>query len=754
MLLLYCFFPNVSAVSIEYNMDDSSSNGCPNPELKEGSDNVILKMNMKFDGNTWKHCQNESGSAPDKEQTDIPSTSCGTSETKEKDANQQTTNIPRPSSPSSSLSNDDVDQEFEPSVDAMVHDFDDETTMEEEEEDDDGDSEELDDLTKEGEMPLEDLMALYYGKNDQPEDSTQKEPGTGSEISQSPSEENDGEGKNEVIEDRTRKLRSNATNFLSPPHQHHDSDADGDFDGDYAPPPEDWKKAPRVGENFQVDIIPDVEEQNPDYDDSTDKLVWDPTTISPDKVETYLTAVSMASSDDQNPLLIPTGQHLRDNEDALFLLTQCGNDTNEAIERFKWRPRSLASEMHVWSEDECRQFELGLSLYGKDFHAIHHNKVKTKAIGDIVKFYYIWKKTERYDNFNAKTRLGKKNILHPGVTDYMERLLDETEQPTSSQQNSVQLNHGAGSSSHSAPLAHSTALQQHLIDLRVTTRSNTRHRPHNHYGDSPSHEYSEMNGLLDSDFADDPGIFENIQPIPPHTVANLGNISPSVPFTVIEPTINVGYSDTGNFASLSSTITHPPVTSSAVDSSIASESGDVMQRHFQAAEVGCRDSDVLADQPKHSFRPLDPAEITPTLPPVDGAAVSDVRKTTPLPLDVLSSIDELESTYGKPRKDKNQDMQNSQEASRVPLKHPITPESHHNRNAKKSRTEKEDPILFEPPQLLCSTSDSSQAPRPSSSNDAPRSSEAPTPANVASNYQKPSQSGREKITDAPQLISC
>uniref|UniRef100_H2Y576 SANT domain-containing protein n=1 Tax=Ciona savignyi TaxID=51511 RepID=H2Y576_CIOSA len=82
-------------------------------------------------------------------------------------------------------------------------------------------------------------------------------------------------------------------------------------------------------------------------------------------------------------------------------------------------------ELQTWSEEECRLFEQGLSVYGKDFHSIHHNKVKTKTIGEIVKFYYIWKKSEHYDKFNAKTRLGKKkDILHPGVTDYMERLLD------------------------------------------------------------------------------------------------------------------------------------------------------------------------------------------------------------------------------------------------------------------------------------------------------------------------------------------
>ena len=46
-------------------------------------------------------------------------------------------------------------------------------------------------------------------------------------------------------------------------------------------------------------------------------------------VEEYLSDVSRAVSGDPNNVELPTGVHLRDNEDALFLLTQCGNDSEE-----------------------------------------------------------------------------------------------------------------------------------------------------------------------------------------------------------------------------------------------------------------------------------------------------------------------------------------------------------------------------------------------------------------------------------------
>merc|ERR1719483_584474 len=84
--------------------------------------------------------------------------------------------------------------------------------------------------------------------------------------------------------------------------------------------------------------------------------------------------------------------------------------------------------MSLWSEDECRNFEDGLRLYGKSFHEIHHNKVRTRSVFELVHFYYLWKKTERHDIFAAKTRAEKrKYALNPGVTDHMDRFLEEQE---------------------------------------------------------------------------------------------------------------------------------------------------------------------------------------------------------------------------------------------------------------------------------------------------------------------------------------
>lgn len=53
-------------------------------------------------------------------------------------------------------------------------------------------------------------------------------------------------------------------------------------------------------------------------------------------------------------------------------------------------------------------------------------KVRTRSVGELVQFYYLWKKSERHDIFANKTRLEKKKYtLHPGLTDFMDRFLED-----------------------------------------------------------------------------------------------------------------------------------------------------------------------------------------------------------------------------------------------------------------------------------------------------------------------------------------
>lgn len=238
-----------------------------------------------------------------------------------------------------------------------------------------------------------------------------------------------------------------------------------------------------VGSEFQAQIPEGLCR----YDDALpyeneDKLVWDPSQLNECDIELYLrnvnipvNATSGATSTPSNintggssianstsPLasnattsgataannksLLPCGNHLRDDEQSLYLLLQCGHNMEEALRRRRLNatlPPVVAvaaattashpspdndTRMSLWSEEECRNFESGLRIYGKDFHAIQQAKVRTRSVSELVQFYYLWKKTERHDIFANKARLEKKKYsLHPGLTDYMDRFLEEQE---------------------------------------------------------------------------------------------------------------------------------------------------------------------------------------------------------------------------------------------------------------------------------------------------------------------------------------
>ena len=114
---------------------------------------------------------------------------------------------------------------------------------------------------------------------------------------------------------------------------------------------------------------------------------------------------------------IPTGQHIPDDEQALYLLLQCGHNMEEALRRRKMTVVLPSDPMSLWSEDECKNFETGLRIHGKTFHKIQQNMVRTRSVGELVQFYYMWKKSARHDAFASKNRLEKrKYTLHPGVT--------------------------------------------------------------------------------------------------------------------------------------------------------------------------------------------------------------------------------------------------------------------------------------------------------------------------------------------------
>lgn len=124
---------------------------------------------------------------------------------------------------------------------------------------------------------------------------------------------------------------------------------------------------------------------------------------------------------------------------------------------------SGTSPVSPWSEEECRNFELGIRLYGKNFPLIQQTKVGTRTVPELVQFYYFWKKTERYDSFAAKQRLEKKkhSQQNPGLTEFMDKFLEEQQQHRSLSPRQSALTSSHPSSSSASLQAKTTA--QHLV---------------------------------------------------------------------------------------------------------------------------------------------------------------------------------------------------------------------------------------------------------------------------------------------------
>uniref|UniRef100_A0A8C8RTP3 MIER family member 2 n=1 Tax=Pelusios castaneus TaxID=367368 RepID=A0A8C8RTP3_9SAUR len=159
--------------------------------------------------------------------------------------------------------------------------------------------------------------------------------------------------------------------------------------------------------------------------ENEDQLLWDPNILPETEVEEFLYRAVKRKWDEVSCPSLPEGEMVKDNEQALYELVKCNFNAEEALRRLRFNVKVIRDELCAWSEEECRNFEHGFRVHGKNFHLIQANKVRTRSVGECVEYYYMWKKSERYDYFTQQTRFGrKKYILHPGATDYVDNDLD------------------------------------------------------------------------------------------------------------------------------------------------------------------------------------------------------------------------------------------------------------------------------------------------------------------------------------------
>ncbi|XP_029888911.1 mesoderm induction early response protein 2 isoform X3 [Aquila chrysaetos chrysaetos] len=224
-------------------------------------------------------------------------------------------------------------------------------------------------------------------------------------------------------------------------------------------PSNECKKEIMVGPQYQATVpILHLNRHSEKAYENEDQLLWDPNILPERDVEEFLYRAVKRRWDELSSSSLPEGEMVKDNEQALYELVKCNFNAEEALRRLRFNVKvirgenppylgstpnikahvtldsvhllqflflSAIDELCAWSEEECRNFEHGFRVHGKNFHLIQANKVRTRSVGECVEYYYMWKKSERYDYFTQQTRLGrKKYVLHPGATDFTDNDLD------------------------------------------------------------------------------------------------------------------------------------------------------------------------------------------------------------------------------------------------------------------------------------------------------------------------------------------
>uniref|UniRef100_A0A1A8FQ05 Mesoderm induction early response 1, family member 2 n=1 Tax=Nothobranchius korthausae TaxID=1143690 RepID=A0A1A8FQ05_9TELE len=151
---------------------------------------------------------------------------------------------------------------------------------------------------------------------------------------------------------------------------------------------------------------------------SEDQLLWKPEVLPLQEVEDFL--LNTQRSHSQEGAVWTQGGTVPDNEQALYELVKCNFNAEEALRRLRFNVKVFSEELCSWSEEECRNFEHGYRVYGKDFHLIQANKVRTRSVGECVAYYYMWKKSERHAYFNqqaTRTSRRKYNLQSGNIED-------------------------------------------------------------------------------------------------------------------------------------------------------------------------------------------------------------------------------------------------------------------------------------------------------------------------------------------------
>ncbi|KAL1251265.1 hypothetical protein QQF64_019061 [Cirrhinus molitorella] len=279
-----------------------------------------------------------------------------------------------------------------------------------------------------GEMPLEQLLALYGYNMPDPVLKQQQEP---NELAASLPEMtldkvqigkallSGGEDSHSSTDDLTLSVTSHSSDLLQCHLRGDDKDTSVSCSEDDSEstsiPSSDGRKDIMVGPQYQA-IIPSLC-THAFYErayENEDQLLWTPDVLSSLAIEKFLLEVQRKGSDDGPTNTSTTGDVVKDNEQALYELVKCNFNAEEALRRYRFNVKVFNEELCGWSEEECRNFEYGYRAHGKNFNLIQANKVRTRSVGECVEYYYMWKKSERHEYFTQQaTKLGRKKCNLP-----------------------------------------------------------------------------------------------------------------------------------------------------------------------------------------------------------------------------------------------------------------------------------------------------------------------------------------------------
>ncbi|XP_054943075.1 mesoderm induction early response protein 2 isoform X2 [Physeter macrocephalus] len=178
------------------------------------------------------------------------------------------------------------------------------------------------------------------------------------------------------------------------------------------------KKEIMVGPQFQADLSKlHSNRQGEKIYENEDQLLWDPNILPEREVEEFLYRAAKRRWHEVAEPQLPEGEAVKDSEQALYELVKCNFNAEEALRRLRFNVKVIRDGLCAWSEEERRNFEHGFRVHGKNFHLIQANKVRTRSVGECVEYYYLWKKSERYDYFSQQTRLGRRKYGPSGAAD-------------------------------------------------------------------------------------------------------------------------------------------------------------------------------------------------------------------------------------------------------------------------------------------------------------------------------------------------